>query len=68
MSERAFTALPHDQWIEMIMNKDSKMKSGWIGITHNKERLQVNNKVIGNTTKVIESKKLTTRLLATLQK
>ena len=57
MSERAFSALPHDQWIEMIMNKDLKMKGGWIAITHNEEGLQVNNQVIDNIAKVKESLK-----------
>ena len=57
MSERAFSALPHDQWIEMIMNKDSKTKGGWIAITHNEEGLQVSNQVIDNITKVKESLK-----------
>ena len=28
MSGRSFSALPHDQWIEMTMNKGSKMKGG----------------------------------------
>ena len=39
------------------MNKGSKMKGGWIGITHHEETLQVNNKVISNITKVKESLK-----------
>ena len=57
MSGRPFSALPHDQWIEMAMNKGSKMKGGWNGITHNEEALQVNTKVINNITKVKESLK-----------
>ena len=55
MSGRLFSALLHDQWIEMTMNKGSKMKAGWIGIMHNEEVLQVNTKVINNITKVKES-------------
>ena len=57
MSGRLFSALPHDQWIEMTMNKGSKMKAGWIGIMHNEEALQVNTKVVNNITKVKESLK-----------
>ena len=57
MFVRPFSPLPHDQWIEMIMNKGSKMKGGWIGITHNEEALQVNTKIINNITKAKESLK-----------
>ena len=57
MSGISFSALPHDQWIEMTMNKGLKMKGGWIGITNNEEALQVNTKVINNITKVKESLK-----------
>ena len=28
-----FSSIPHDQWIEMTMNKGSKMKGSWIGFT-----------------------------------
>ena len=57
MSGRPFSALPHNQWNDMTMNKGSKMKGGWIGITHNKEALQVNTKVINNITKAKKSLK-----------
>ena len=57
MSGRPFSALPHDQWIEMTMNKSWKIKGGWIGITHNEQALQINTKVINNITKVKESLK-----------
>ena len=33
MSGLPFSSIPHDQWIEMTMNKGSKMKGGWIGFT-----------------------------------
>ena len=56
MSGRPFSALRHDEWIEMRMNKGSKMKCGWIGITHKEEALQV-NKVINNIKKAKESLK-----------
>ena len=57
MPGRPFSALPYDQWIEMTINKGSKMKGGWIGITHKEEALQVKNKVINNIPKVEESLK-----------
>ena len=41
----------------MTMNKGSKMKGGWIGITLNEEALHVNTKVINSITKVKESLK-----------
>ena len=41
----------------MTMNKGSKMKGGWIGITLNEEVLHVNTKVINSITKVKESLK-----------
>ena len=59
MSGRPFSALPHDQWTEMTMKKGSKMKNGWIGITHNKEVLKVKTNVISNITKVKKSLKVT---------
>ena len=33
VSGHPFSALPFDQWIEMTMNKGTKMKSGWVGFT-----------------------------------
>ena len=54
MSGRPFSAFHHDQWIETTMNKCSKMKGGWIGIMHNEEARQVNNKVINITKGIIE--------------
>ena len=57
MSRRPFSALLHDQWIGMTMNKGSKMKGGQIGITLNEEALHVNTKVINSITKVKESLK-----------
>ena len=40
------------------MNKGSKMKNGWIGITHNEEVLKVKTNVISNITKVKKSLKV----------
>ena len=46
MPVQSFSALPHDQWIEMMMNKGSKMKGGWIGITKNEEAIHNNTKAV----------------------
>ena len=49
-SGRPYSALPHGQWIEMTMNKGSKMQCGWIGITNNEA-------AVNNITKTKESLK-----------
>ena len=49
---KPFSSLPFDQWIEMTMNKGSKMKGGWIGITQNEEALQTNIKIVNKIAKV----------------
>ena len=46
ISGRPFSALPFDQWIEMTMNKGSKMKSGWVGFTKNESMLYTHAKTI----------------------
>ena len=51
------SAMPHDQWLKMIMNKGSKRKGGWIGITNNEAALHINTTVVNNITKVKESLK-----------
>ena len=58
MFSQSFFALPYDQWIETTMNKGSKIKGGWIGITQNEEALQTNTKVVNNIAKVKESVKV----------
>ena len=57
MTGSPFTALPHDQWIEMTMNKGSKMKGGWIGITVNENALHVNTKIVNTVVKLKETLK-----------
>lgn len=49
---KPFSSIPFDQWIEMTMNKGSKMKGGWIGITQNEEALQTNIKIVNKIAKV----------------
>ena len=44
LTGKPFSCLPYDQWIEMTMNKGSKMKGGWIGITQNEKALQTSIK------------------------
>ena len=58
ISGQSFSALPHDQWIEMMMNKGSKLKGGWIGITQNEEAAHTSTKVVNIIAKVKESGKL----------
>ena len=58
VSGQSFSALPHNQWTEMTMNKGSKMKGGWIGITQIKEALHTNTKVVKINVKVKESVKV----------
>ena len=58
ISGQSFSALPHDQWIEMMMNKGSKLKGGWIGITQNEEAAHTSTKVVNTIAKVKESGKL----------
>ena len=41
MSGLPFSSIPHDQWIEMTMNKGSKMKDGWIGFTKNESMINI---------------------------
>ena len=47
--------MPHDQWIEMAMNKWLNMKGGWIGIIRNEAALEINTKAINNIIKMKES-------------
>jgi len=39
MTGRPYSCLPLDLWIEMTMNKGSKMKAGWLKILKNKKML-----------------------------
>lgn len=41
-----YSAIPLDQWIEVTMNKGSKMKGGWIGITKNETRVNINTRTV----------------------
>ena len=49
MTENPYSALPPDMWIEMTMNKGSKLKSGWKRLLKSEKGLLVhirnNNKV-----------------------
>ena len=52
LTGKPFSASSYEQWIEMTMNKGSKMKGGWIGITQNEEALQTNIKIVNKIMKV----------------
>ena len=36
-----FSDIPHDQWIEMTMNKGLKVKRGWVGFTKNESMVNI---------------------------
>ena len=39
MTDKPYSCLPLDLWIEMMMNKGSKMKAGWLRILKNEQML-----------------------------
>ncbi|MES9882370.1 MAG: hypothetical protein ABW185_15975 [Sedimenticola sp.] len=39
MTGKPYTSIPWDLWIEMTMNKGSKMKAGWLSILRNEKQL-----------------------------
>ena len=43
-----FSAIPHGQWIEMTMNKGSKMKGGWIGFTKNESMVNIHTHTVND--------------------
>ena len=58
ISGQSFSVLPHNHWIETTMNKGSKLKGGWIGITQNEEAARTSTKVVNIIARVKESGKL----------
>ena len=48
MTGNPYSCLPLDMWIEMTMNKGSKMKAGWIKILNNEKMLMTNTKNANN--------------------
>ena len=55
LSGRPFSAIPLDQWIEVTMNKGSKMKGGWIGITKNEAMVTIHARTTNKINKVRET-------------
>ena len=43
-----FSVIPRDQWIEMTMNKGSKMKGGWIGCTKNESMVNIHTHTVSD--------------------
>ena len=43
-----FSAIPLDQWIEMTMNKGTKMKGGWIGFTKNESMVNIHTHTVND--------------------
>lgn len=52
-----FSAMPHNRWMKMTVNRGSKIKCGWIGIFNNEFTLQINTKVMKNIKTAKESLK-----------
>ena len=46
LTGRPYSSIPPDQTIEMCMNKDSKIKGGWIGITKNLFMVNTNSQTV----------------------
>ena len=57
LSGLPFSAIPYDQWIEVTMNKGSKMKGGWSGITKNEAMLNIHTKTVNKIMKVHDTLK-----------
>lgn len=52
---KPFTSLPLDLWIEMTMNKGSKMKAGWMNILKNEKMLMIHSMNVNHVNKVRQS-------------
>ena len=52
-----FSAMPHNHWMKMTVNRGSKIKCGWIGIFNNEFTPQINTKVMKNIKTAKESLK-----------
>ena len=46
LTGRPYSSIPPDQTIEMCMNKESKIKGGWIGITKNLSMMNTNSQTV----------------------
>ncbi len=57
LSGLPFSAIPYDQWIEVTMNKGSKMKGAWIGITKNEAMFNIHTKTVNKVMKVHDTLK-----------
>lgn len=52
MTGRAYSCLPLDLWIEMTMNKGSKMKAGWLKILRNEKMLLTTTRNVNSVNRV----------------
>ena len=48
MTGKPYSSIPCDMWIEMTMNKGSKMKAGWLSILRNEKQLMADTKNFNN--------------------
>ena len=52
MTGKPYSCLPLDIWIEMTMNKGSKMKAGWLKILKNERMLLTNTRTVNMVNRV----------------
>ena len=48
MTGKPYSSIAWDMWIEMTMNKGSKMKAGWLSILRNEKQLMVDTRNVNN--------------------
>ena len=48
MTGNPYSSIPWDLWIEMTMNKGSKMKAGWLSILRNEKQLLADTRNVNN--------------------
>jgi len=67
MTGKPYSALPLDLWIEMTMNKGSKLKAGWLRILKNEKMLLVDTRIANSVNQVRSSLHNTAKSIATRQ-
>ena len=48
MTGKPYSSIPSDLWIEMTMNKGSKVKAGWLSIVRNEKQLMADTRNANN--------------------
>ena len=52
MTGKPYSSIAWDMWIEMTMNKGSKMKAGWLSILRNEKQLMVDIRNVNNLSRI----------------